>query len=1648
MLTQEQASELRTKHMTKKVDKTQAKKIRTLDKALQELAFNVIGLDAKGKTVYYYNNPKKARHSEELWGEFDALNSDERQQIFAVFFPKMVGEVEQTWQFMMQMTYQNHYQRKAFRAPNNPEITLETRANWLKSTVRQIGMYHEDVVWFATYAAYLGGGYGGYSLSPLFAAVIDSGSDIGNTVFDLILASGRGEHDVAAMGHHVPRSLLLASRPDGWTFVENLLLAAQRQEGLRQSILEVVDECHPEAFKRMLTIIIDNNLTRFSSVVRAFDVWLGYQWDAASTKVINQTLEHLRELLSDEATRQVAIDRGEAEACYLALWAEAHHDIEIAVTQAKQHLDDADTERRYAAVHFLAQTMLREARISLLPLLADDDLRITARVAITMMYTDFSETNLFERIEALLPHLPDKAKVLDAIIWDWNSIELNPSGIATLLLNNIGKRDPKRLIPYLSYFEPYGRERVANILGKQKNWDEKTREALLKLLKDRSSYVRDSVLRVVDEQNYVFNDEEILKIEALLTRKSADLRRGVLKILVKQAPEMTISSAERLCNASKKPPRHAGLELLALLVEDNKEIEAVRALAQQYSEKHPNPDKNEETLLKRIQQTDEPIPTLDDALGLMNPDKRSPVPTLRKLDVSITTKAATAALLALDALIDEHRERPVSYTIYAGEREILLGNVQYHFPSPKPELEPIEDAEKHLPLVDLWREWYENRPTDQRDADGLELVRMWIILYHYEEKNVLRFLKQLIGGKPKMLKLTYRPILKSIIPWLLRLYPIESAVDFLLDTIEYRLSTYEPKYITEKNKGNYWHGEVGQMIDWRAHWSRSDFSSHIYMAREYYSHIKHGWNDAHIKRWWQLSRWIDEGTPELPRHRPPLQEVIEAHRIGAANDHDFYDLLLGKQDDSNRYYYRHFDALRTLSVRKFPKNLRWLADYAPAQQLYERARDRILEVEVQRGDLPTAASNPAMSLRTIPSAKWFAQILQALGNTTLLRGYIYGDGRAKNSVFSKLMKGSYPTDEDTVETFTETIKEANIKEKRLIEATVYAPQWAHLTEAVLGWDGFTDAVWWIHAHTKDLRWSVDQDVKQLWAAQVDERTPLSADDLQAGAVDVAWFKQVYHTLGEDRWSIIYEAAKFASSSGGHTRARIFADAMLGKLSYDDVLKRIESKRHQDSVRALGLLPIDEQERDAIILKRYQVLQKFLRGSRKFGSQRQESEKTAVRIAMENLARTAGYPDPQRLQWAMEAQEVADLREGPVVISVENITISLDIDGLGQPQVTIEKTDKKGKVRSLKNIPAKMKKRDDVTLLRERKKQIERQSSRMRRSLEEAMCRQDTFAVHELAELFEHPVLKPMLEALVFVGEVGIGYLVDGAVALEKHDLTQFELPSEAQLRIAHPYDLYQTREWHLWQQNCFFIERIQPFKQVFRELYVMTKAECDEPHISERYSGHQVQPRQALALLGSRGWVVRPDEGVQRTFHREGFSAFLSFMDGFYTPAQIEDLTISGVNFAQRGDWWKPIPLADVPAIIFSEVMRDLDLVVSVAHSGGVDPEATASTVEMRSALLRETLSLLKVDNVRLEKNHAFVDGKLGTYSVHLGSAMVHRQPGGALCIIPVHSQHRGRIFLPFADDDPRTAEVLSKVILLARDDQIKDPTILEQLIG
>jgi hypothetical protein len=165
----------------------------------------------------------------------------------------------------------------------------------------------------------------------------------------------------------------------------------------------------------------------------------------------------------------------------------------------------------------------------------------------------------------------------------------------------------------------------------------------------------------------------------------------------------------------------------------------------------------------------------------------------------------------------------------------------------------------------------------------------------------------------------------------------------------------------------------------------------------------------------------------------------------------------------------------------------------------------------------------------------------------------------------------------------------------------------------------------------------------------------------------------------------------------------------------------------------------------------------------------------------------------------------------------------------------------------------------------------------------------------------------------------------------------------------------------------------------------------------------------------------------------------------WFSPGDIEAPTLESIVFTYR-DSDKIALLTDIPPILFSEVMRDIDLVVSVAHIGGVDPGTSASTIEMRIAIASELLSLLKIENVTFKSAHAMIKGTFGEYTIHMGSGVVHQMGAGMIPVLAIQSGQRGRIFLPFADNDPRTAEIMSKILLFAEDKKIKDVAILANI--
>ena len=1616
----------------------------------------------------------------------DRISDDVRRSLWKTLFPRLADTLDQAWRLQGRLPYQWGYQRKSFRAPRHPELTSASRFEWVKSVVDEIKGYDPDVEWIAAWAAHLDY-YHQNKLGIVLAAAIDSGGETGDEVFRILVDSARGTHEIGAMGRHVSRALLAASRPEGWAFIEKMLLAAQREEGLRHSILQTINEAHPEAFRRMLRLIREHDLARFSSTVLAINEWFDFAWDSAAVKPVNAAIEQVLLFLDDEKARDQAIQSGPAESAYLALWTLGFEDAVAAIEAAAGLLADPDVERRFVAVHILAQVGASSARAHLARGIDDPDLRVAerARTAISaqlgVIKTPPPE-GAFEALERLLERAPAKAKVLPAIVWPWQILTVVPDLISGDLPRFLGARPPTALIPHLERMDPGCRRRAARMLGAQRQWDAATRATLLELVGDKSPGVSKEAVNAFGrfhatpgeakrlegllthtagnwglallERLEDLKDEEFLAdvdrspalagavsppdgkdtanvtarlhltpaeaehLESLLTRKSGHLRLGVLGLLASQDDDAALASADRLLKAAKREPRLGGLELLRVLAQTDRRVADCHALAR--ARRHQKIGSEEERVIDTILATGRKTPTLDDALGLLQGLTRSQPWQPQPRERVYATPTAIAILQSLDELIHVNRERIITITPWDTTQEELLGNVGYRFPHPIPHLDPAVDRDR-LPLCELWETWLRDRPPQLRDDDGLEMLRAMILpridcaAAWVKDKSAPRFLE--IVGSPPEQPLRYLSAVSAIAFWLVRLHPPPGGVDYLIDALETLCARMPMETLTPTRQQTETSGPFGGLLN---------------QIRWYHSIEHESWTLDQEARFWGLLRWVDEPVPGVERARPTLQDVAQALRLGLATEADLIDHLLRPAPGFDRFH-----DLSDLTRKKPAKELERWHVLVP---VIDRCKRRILEVELERGEHPTAASGPALAIQSLTGAQTLIQILVALGRDSFERGH-FMRGVARSSVFGHLVRVCFPAESDTPESFADQAQNAGISQTRLVELAVYAPQWSGFVELALGWKMLAEAVWWLHAHTKDSAWSVDHQIRAVWGAEVAQRTALGAADLLDGAVDVAWFQRVRASLGSERWAAVDLAARYASSSAGHKRAQIFADAMLGNLKKADLIGRIDKSRHPDSLRALGLLPLGRgAARSKDLLNRYKFIQEFIRTSKQFGAQRQASEKRAAAIALVNLARTAGYPDPTRLEWAMEAQAVGDLAKGPVVVEAEGVAVTLALDADGHAELGVARGGK-----PLKSIPPAVKKDPRIAELLARRDDLKRQATRIRLSLEQAMCRGDGFSGAELRDLSAHPVLAPSLARLILIGEGIAGYSVEGGRGLRDHAGHIEPIKPDESLRIAHPHDLLGLGDWSRWQAECFRSKRIQPFKQVFRELYVLTETEQSDGTGTRRYAGQQVHPRQALALLGARGWVNHPEEGVRRTFHEAGLTASVEFLEGIFTPAEVEGLTIDRVHFVRRGDW-KPAPLSEVPPRVFSEAMRDLDLVASVAHRGGVDPEASASTIESRSALLRETCSLLRLDNVRLNGPRAMVDGQLGNYAVHLGSAIVHRQPGGAICLVPVHAQHRGRLFLPFADDDPKTAEVISKVIMLARDAEIRDPAVLAQL--
>jgi hypothetical protein len=390
-------------------------------------------------------------------------------------------------------------------------------------------------------------------------------------------------------------------------------------------------------------------------------------------------------------------------------------------------------------------------------------------------------------------------------------------------------------------------------------------------------------------------------------------------------------------------------------------------------------------------------------------------------------------------------------------------------------------------------------------------------------------------------------------------------------------------------------------------------------------------------------------------------------------------------------------------------------------------------------------------------------------------------------------------------------------------------------------------------------------------------------------------------------------------------------------------------------------------------------------------------------------------------------------------------------------------------------------------------------------IERLYLQQKTWSLAEWrARYLDHPLVGTLARRLIwsFGKERAAGIWHEGRlVDVEGRPLDQ--LADDAPVALWHPLDggTEQTLAWRGWLAAH---EVQQPFKQAHREIYLLTDAERNTHTYSNRFAAHILRQHQFNALCAARGWKnslrlmvddsyppaqrLLPQWGLRAEYWVEGaggeygrdtnntgtFLYLATDQVRFYALDAAQHYAHAGGGGYHAHRWGAasadPLPLDQVPALVFSEILRDVDLFVGVASVGN-DPawgdggsegryrdywtsyafgELSATAATRREVLARLVPRLAIAGRCQLSERFLVVRGDLRTYKIHLGSGNILMEPDDQyLCIVPARgaapATADGARFVPF-EGDGTLAIILSKALLLANDTAIDDPTITRQI--
>lgn len=1504
--------------------------------------------------------------------------------------------------------------------------------------------------------------------APIIATEIMHGNQEVITYCNDVLMS---ENNTAVLTRDVIVAIEQADNAELHKLLLDVFVAARLQEGLRQSIIETIDENRIEPFLLTLDVIQEQGLLRFSSVQRGILTWIGIGYEIVEEKQVRLIFDWIYEYLHDKEKHMAAFESENPLQVYLALYCIGIYDVDEAMEKAVELLEHSKRHIVAAALIYLKMT-------NHFPIIKYMHFAESEDEWIRALY--FSECIWHSEMQYLEPQ---QAELLYSHVWNFLQ-EMNPKKkyvckgfewfsdegltknyrrlskdtmIETLfcLLERIHTQEMvDKFLPYVSTYSYYS-NRVKIFMEQYYPVasEDKKRAFLLKEIISANEILSEYVTK--EYLKLELSEKEIIQLESRLKSKKGYARANIIKVLANQNKEQVVNSYKRLIVSKTKTIYESALELrqVASSYFEGEEMERLEGYINaqgnlQSVESHISAEinvqiSNNHACDVMLASTNNSIPKVTvkgkaEGFSLYERKKCYHIPYtshLNKTTKGLFLKKENVDLSFLQVM---SLEKVVAY-IHLWEKRIAKHALEeyktYGDYYRQVGQSPLYDigTDKTLdgvPLGDVWRKYFEedNLSPDEvfflRYLNGTMGRNFHDGYFHLPKEIELCSMNSSILGKLDYFS-HYATILEHYFLEIDHSSFPEKACQFLeLINTYAKKNSYTVRnknYLGEVYETTYSCGCLRIFSFMIKQLNLMEVSDEAF--REYFPVLYESYEKFHLA--------CDETTQD--KLDIPLRIVARAVTLELLPKEALYEMILDGHTEEQSYYSSqtttkhrlveaydgaYYHSRGTYGNPNFSMGEEQQDMYRCLREALDKIADTLLAMEATRFNEVTEVTQYIRKLRVIRGVKSLIFALHVLDGEEIKR-QTYGND--KNEVFTEVLRHCYPLESDSAE----QLRQEGFSEKRLVEVAMLAPQWIPMIGEVLGWNGFKDACYYFIAHMKQY----GNDEKKAEIAQYTDIEPI---DLNDGAFDMDWCKGVYEVLGEKRFSLIYQAAKFLCENSFHTRARKYADACLGKKEKEVFLEQAKEKRNKDALNAYCICPLAD---DKDLLERYLYVQQFLKETKAFGSQRQASEKRACEIALMNLARNSRFQTVTRLSWVMETEVVQQYRSFLEPKQIEDVEVWIAIDAFGQNEICVRKNGK-----MLKSIPAKLKKHEKILEIKEVHTLFSNQYKRSKQMLQTAMEERIMFGKEEMDAISKNPIVAPMLQTLVLKNEGHFGFYKDGMLCGLKET---YEVGGD--IYIAHPYDLHKANVWDDYRKYVFDHQLVQPFKQIFRELYLKLEDELVSS-LTKRYSGYQIQPKKAAAALKGRRWNVSYENGLERVYHKENLVVHLYADADWFSPSDIEAPSIDYVAFYEcKNNAGKKIE--EIDDVIYSEIMRDVDLAVSTAYVGGVDPITSFSTIELRRAIIEYTCQLMKLENVTVQENFANIQGKHNNYHVHLGSGMIHQDGGSSIHMVPVFSGKRGKVYLPFLDEDPMSAQILTKVLMLTEDTKIKDPAILSQIV-